>query len=317
MSATVICGLLVSATPGCAEQTDALEASTETAQGEEALSSKSIRVSSQIEVTAPASAVWETVGNFNGWDKFLSVVESSSMSGQGVGSVRFLSVVGQKAPVVERQDVYDPRRRIIAYTILDSPLPVDDYHSMMRVVPISDEVTRIEWSSRFVAKAGSTREQANTFITDFYAKGLSDLQSLMTPKVVREKYIPVPPAAVWSIVSDFNGLGQFVTDVASSRLVTSGRETFRILDFKDGVTQVIERLDSSSDADTTVTYSIVAAPLPFENYTSTIQIKPQGEGSLVSWSGRYNPVGDPTDATNFLNGLYTSGLQNLYDQLAP
>ncbi|MGC4068760.1 MAG: SRPBCC family protein [Polyangiaceae bacterium] len=316
MGVTIIGGLLVTAVLGCAEQSDPPEASAEIAQGTEALSTKTIVVTAQIEVTAPASAVWETVGNFNGWDKFLTVVESSSMSGQGVGSVRFLSVTGQKAPVVEREDVYDPRHRIIAYTILDSPLPVDDYHSMMRVVPVTDEITRVEWSSRFVAKKGSTREQAKAFITDFYAKGLADLQSLMTPKVVREKYIPVPPSAVWAIVSDFNGLGQFVTDVANSRLVTSGKETFRILDFKDGVTQVIERLDSSDDASTTVTYSIVAAPLPFENYTSTIQVKPQGSGSLVSWSGRYNPVGDPTDAVSFLDGLYTSGLQNLYDQLA-
>jgi ribosome-associated toxin RatA of RatAB toxin-antitoxin module len=300
----------------CNEQVSPDEASTDVARSEQAIAARTITVSMQVEVTAPADAVWNTVGNFNGWDKFLSVVESSGMYGQGVGATRFLTVSGQTAPVVEREDVYDAKDRVIAYTILESPLPVDDYHSVMRVVPVTNELTRIEWSSRFKPK-NATREEARAFITDFYANGLADLQSLFTPKVTIQKYIAAAPNTIWAVVGDFNGLGQFVTNVAASHLVKSNHDTFRILDFNDGVTQVIEHLDSSDAKNTTVTYSIVAAPLPFENYTSTIQIRPQGEGSLVTWTGRYNPIGDPTNADQFLRGLYTGGLDTLADLLAP
>jgi ribosome-associated toxin RatA of RatAB toxin-antitoxin module len=300
---------------GCNESL-APEDSGRSVQIDQSLSRKTIRVSSQADVEAPASAVWETVGNFNGWDKFLSIIEGTNMSGQGIGSVRFLKAKGYTAPIVEREELYNEKDRTIAYTILDSPLPVDNYHSVMRVVPVTKEISRIEWSSTFVPK-DATSEEARTFIEGFYANGLADLQSLFTPKIKAQKYIPVTADVIWAIVGDFNGLGQFVTDVAESRLVTSANESFRILDFKDGVTQVIERLDNSNPKNTTVTYSIVSAPLPFENYTSTIQIVPEGVGSRVTWSGRYRPIGDPTNAEQFLNGLYTNGLNTLSDLLAP
>jgi hypothetical protein len=217
---------------------------------------------------------------------------------------------------VERQDFNDKWNKIIAYTILDSGLPVDDYHSIMRVHALTKDTARVEWSSTFVPK-NATRAAAKQFITDFYTQGLSDLQKLFTPKYSTQKYIPVAPETVWSIVGDFNGLGQFVDAVAASHLVESGGITFRILDFNDGQTTVIERLDNQDDVHTTVTYSIVSAPLPFENYTSTIKIEPKGKGSLVTWSGRYNPVGDPADAETFLRNLYTTGLDTLYSRLVP
>jgi ribosome-associated toxin RatA of RatAB toxin-antitoxin module len=270
----------------------------------------------EADISAPAPSVWETVSDFNGWGKFFSLIENSHMSGQGLGSVRFLKLQGETELVVERQDASDAKTRTLAYTILTSPLPVEDYHARMEVTAITGEIAHVRWSAQFLPK-GATPEVARQTIENVFVSGLAGLKTLFTPKVVEQKFIPAAPAEIWKVVGNFNGLSAFVPSVISSQIVTSGPNTFRILKIQDDSTIVIERLDDWDPEQTTLTYYIVGSPFAFENCAATIQISPQAQGSLVTWSGRYLPIGDPAIAEQFLRGVYTGGLDTLYGLFAP
>jgi hypothetical protein len=60
------------------------------------------------------------------------------------------------------------------------------------------------------------------------------------------------------------------------------------------------------------TYSIVSAPLPVANYTSTISVVVDGAGSAVTWAGKYDAKGaSDADAKKTIDGVYDSGLKAL------
>lgn len=65
----------------------------------------------------------------------------------------------------------------------------------------------------------------------------------------------------------------------------------------------------------TYAYTIVSGPLPVANYRSTISVLPDGGGSKVVWTGKYDAKGAPdADAKKAINGVYESGEKALVGQ---
>jgi len=277
-----------------------------------------IRVSVEVEVPAAARSVWETVGNFNDWTKFLSMVSQSRMTGQGIGAIRILNVTGLADPVVERLDLYEPRTMTLAYSIVESPLPVDHYHSVISVRAKTSSTCNVKWSSIFVPKAGATPAGAEGAIHGLYDAGLAGLQALYATKVSVQKQIAASPDVVWGIVGDFNAWNTFVPPVSSSHLVASGPTTLRVLALTGSDVPVVERLDGIDNLGKSLSYGIVSSPFPtFDTYAAKITVVSQGGGSLVTWSAAYRPIGNPADAQGFLTELYNLGLDTLSQNLAP
>jgi mxaD protein len=277
-----------------------------------------IRVSVEVEVTAAARSVWETVGDFNGWSKFSPAVTLSRMTGQGVGAIRVASVTGVPGQVIEREDLYDPSTMMLAYSILESPLPVDQYHSLMNVRAVTGSTCKVKWSSVFVPKGSSSPAEAESAVRELINSGLANIQALFVPKVTVQKLIATSPEVVWNVVGDFGAWDTFLPPVTSSHLVTSGLTTLRMLTVAGSDIPIVERLDGIDDSAMSLSYGIVSSADPsFDSYASTIKIVPQGNSSLVIWSGSYRPIGDPAVAHNFFTGLYTLGLDTLSALLAP
>ncbi len=111
--------------------------------------------------------------------------------------------------------------------------------------------------------------------------------------------------AVWKKVGAFCDIGKWHPIIASCTLSADGKE--RSLVAKNGAT-VTERLESRDEAARTYTYAIVGGTLPVANYRSTISVTPDGAGSTIRWTGKYDAKGAPdADAQGLIDTIYSTG----------
>ncbi|MGH8503597.1 MAG: SRPBCC family protein [Gammaproteobacteria bacterium] len=142
--------------------------------------SRSTKVSSATHLNVPAEQVWQMIGQFKSLADWHPAVEKSELE-QG-GSVRRLSLFGG-GTIVERLERIDDESFRYRYSIVDSPLPVANYVSELRVV--RDDTGKgcsVEWSSEFAPVSGVSVSDAEKAIRDVYEAGLNNLQALFGKK---------------------------------------------------------------------------------------------------------------------------------------
>lgn len=129
--------------------------------------------------------------------------------------------------------------------------------------------------------------------------------------------LPVPPAKVWAVIGDFGALGWHPV-VAATR-ITQGqamkRGAVRDITTKDGA-HIVEALDAFDASGRTMTYHFVQAPLPVQNYVSTLKVVADGQGSRIVWSSRFDrdPAAADVDdekARTIVRGIYQAGFDGL------
>ncbi|MDU9393898.1 SRPBCC family protein [Pseudomonas sp. zfem002] len=135
--------------------------------------------SAQGEVTLKASAdlVWQIVGNFNGLQVWHPAVTGSQLTAgdnNEVGAERLLALDGG-GTIKERLLDYSSSERRYRYCILDSPLPVSGYESVVRVEDSGDGRCRVVWSGSFAAQ-GVSDGQAAEIVQGIYDAGLGYLR---------------------------------------------------------------------------------------------------------------------------------------------
>jgi len=143
-------------------------------------SSRSTKVNSTTHLDVPAEQVWQMIGQFKSLADWHPAVEKSELE-QG-GSVRRLSLIGG-GTIVERLERIDDESFRYRYSIVDSPLPVANYVSELRVV--RDDTGKgcsVEWASEFAPASGVSASDAEKAIRDVYEAGLNNLQTLFGKK---------------------------------------------------------------------------------------------------------------------------------------
>lgn len=126
-------------------------------------------------IPAPASEVWKVVGDFNGLTKFSPAIAQSTVEGEGVGALRTLQLA-EGGTIVERLESYDADERTLSYSIVESPLPLKDYLSTMRVAT-TDEGCHVEWGGTCEAD-GATDHEVEQLLLGIYSGGLTSLGEL-------------------------------------------------------------------------------------------------------------------------------------------
>lgn len=124
-------------------------------------------------------------------------------------------------------------------------------------------------------------------------------------------FIDIPASAdqVWQLIGGFDTLPDWLPFIPKSELSEGGR--VRSLQTADGAV-VVERLEAFDNAGKTYSYSIVQAPFPATEYLATLKVEAQGEGSRVTWSGRFMPVGvSEAEVEALFAGIYQGGLEAL------
>jgi carbon monoxide dehydrogenase subunit G len=94
--------------------------------------------------------------------------------------------------------------------------------------------------------------------------------------------VQAAPDAVWKMVGDFGGIGEFFPGIESFRLEGDDRVIGMF-----GM-EIRERLISRDDATRSLTYSVVDG-VPVESHTATITVEAEGDGSKVTWAYAVTP----------------------------
>jgi hypothetical protein len=124
------------------------------------------------ELGAGVDEVWKLVGDFSGFVEAMGIPVETE--GEGIGSTRTLAMGG--SPTIERLEKLDNENQTLQYSLLQGPLPVENYLSTMHLSAISEGRTRLEWSSEFDA-AGIPEADAIEAIRGIYKGGIAGLQA--------------------------------------------------------------------------------------------------------------------------------------------
>ena len=135
-----------------------------------------LTVSMQTELAAPAVEVWKIVGNFGSLATYMDGVDSVSVEGDGVGTIRTIHLA-DGATAVETLESHDDETMTLSYSSQEGPLPIEGYVATMTVSALEDGTTKFDWSSKFKAR-GASDADAKKSVTDIYDMGLAGLEKL-------------------------------------------------------------------------------------------------------------------------------------------
>lgn len=136
--------------------------------------------------------------------------------------------------------------------------------------------------------------------------------------------INAPAAAVWAVVGNFNGQPRWLSLVEHSEIVvgTNNRVgAIRLIARRNG-TKVTERLLDYDPDNMRLAYTYVDGAVMASDYFPVVTVKDGSDGtSIVEWTARFRrlaywvdppPQGqDDKTMTEFYNGIYKAGLENL------
>jgi hypothetical protein len=132
-------------------------------------------LSRSVDVSATLSQVWSMIGPFCAIKDWLPPVGTCTENG-GSPSERTLVTKDGKATFVETQTARSDAEHSYSYTFKSSPLPVTAYASMIKVVPKSDGVSTVVWSSTYVPDRGK-EQAAREALTGIYEAGLATIKA--------------------------------------------------------------------------------------------------------------------------------------------
>lgn len=132
-----------------------------------------------METTLNSSAenVWKTVSDFNGLSRFIPAIVKSTTAGTGIGAVRTLTLDNGAQIVEKLESMQETLSRSLSYSIISSPLPLEDYFATIQVLDSGDNQCKVIWSSKFEPKETSEKE-AQDIIKGIYKMGFDGLKEL-------------------------------------------------------------------------------------------------------------------------------------------
>lgn len=143
------------------------------------------------------------------------------------------------------------------------------------------------------------------------------------PKVVRSTVLDAPLEAVWQVVRDFNGHGDWHPAVGRS-VIEGGRRgdevgCVRLFELADGSGEIREQLLALSDREHAFSYCLLEAPIPLEGYVAHVRLKPVTDGRRTFWEWRSEfdcpPEREAELARLVGEGIYEAGFRAVAERL--
>ena len=131
------------------------------------------KVSMNTKLNVSADEAWRLIGGFNALPDWHPSVEKSELTEEG--QTRTLSLAAGGGTIVEKLERMDDGSRTYSYSIVDSPLPVADYRSTIKVSGEGDDCT-LEWSSEFEPVGGENEE--TDAVREIYQAGFDNLKKM-------------------------------------------------------------------------------------------------------------------------------------------
>jgi hypothetical protein len=118
-----------------------------------------------------------------------------------------------------------------------------------------------------------------------------------------------PAAVLWATIGDFCGIDRWLPGIQRVESEDEGKRR-RIILPNGGV--VLEQEVARDEASMSLTYTVIAAPMPFTNYRSTMCVESRGERCSVCWSATFTPIGPEDKVARLVGSLYNAGLKGLH-----
>jgi hypothetical protein len=148
---------------------------------------------------------------------------------------------------------------------------------------------------------GATKPGMTTF--PYLATPNSELQT-----VSKSVVLDADPDEVWSAIGSFDL--SWHPRVARVRLTGTGIGQLRTMETLDGK-EIIERLEAVDNAKRSMRYTSIAG-IAASHYTGTLEVKPNGRGSVAEWRVQYLANGQPDIVVKtIVSALQRTGLESL------
>jgi len=106
---------------------------------------ESCRVTSSVEVPSDAQSVWNMVGNFAGFPKFIPALDRCEVTGKGVRSVRKKWFKDGNI-VIEQLNSRDDNARYMTWSLIYTSLNIGNLWASMTVEPVGNDKSIATWS---------------------------------------------------------------------------------------------------------------------------------------------------------------------------
>jgi len=131
-------------------------------------------------IHASADKAWGLVRNFNDLPKWHPAIASSeieqNLPPDSVGCVRRFQLVDDGGMIREQLLALADDTRSFTYSILESPMPVDNYVATMRFTPITaGDETFAEWTAEFDVTSGPPEDTELHIGDNVFAGGFAAL----------------------------------------------------------------------------------------------------------------------------------------------
>jgi len=148
---------------------------------------------------------------------------------------------------------------------------------------------------------GATKPGMKVF--PYFATPNSELQT-----VVKSVALDADPDEVWSAIGSFDL--SWHPRVARVRLNGTGIGQLRTMETLDGK-EIVERLEAIDNAQRSMRYTSIAG-IAASHYTGTLEVKPNGRGSVAEWRVQYLANGQPDIVVKtIVSALQKTGLESL------
>ena len=131
-------------------------------------------------IDAPATRVWERIRDFNGLPKWHPRIRDSriedALPSDKVGCIRNFHL--QNGDLIrEKLEGLSDYDMFCTYSILESPMPLEDYLATIRLTPVTEgERTFIEWSAEFSCSPEDEDGLVGGIGTDVFQTGFDALK---------------------------------------------------------------------------------------------------------------------------------------------
>jgi hypothetical protein len=148
---------------------------------------------------------------------------------------------------------------------------------------------------------GATKPGVNVF--PYFATPNTELQT-----VAKSVVLDADPDEVWSAIGSFDL--SWHPRVARVRLTGTGIGQLRTMETLDG-REIVERLEAMDNAKRSMRYTNISG-IAASQYTGTLEVKPNGRGSVAEWRVQYLANGQPDIVVKtIVSALQKTGLESL------
>ncbi len=257
-------------------------------------------------VNARNDRVWARVRDFNGMPNWHpAIAESRIEAGEPsdkIGCVRDFRLrngdrIREKLLGLSDYDMF------CTYSILESPMGVENYVATLRLTPVTDgDQTFLEWTAEFDCAPERENELVTiSAVACFRAASTrsSALSEASVPRIVKSTILEAPTGVVWNVLRDFNGHDRWHPAVATSTIERAQAADkigcVRRFKLQDG-SELREQLLALSDLEQAFSYCLLDTPIPMFNYVAHVRLLPVTDGDRTFWQWESRFTTRPEDA---------------------